>query len=283
MSEIFSTELLAALVLVLVSFQLKPCGALVNLMKIRLRSTRWSPVTRAEVPAHALHLLDCARTALAALGFEPVHTEAAPPFNLFDPRPRMYAEIHWQAHRSMLAMVELAEPLSGQVTKVHLLSLFTDGTALLTVNREQWAQLPLPRGIAVGDAYADDLEGQWRCHQDALAREAAGRSLVTDKTEALRRQAALGFPRWLARMQELGWVKQELPGTMPSPRRSPGATRASWRGRRRASAAPWAVPTGTIRFPRVTPRAWRRWMHWPPTSRWPPSLFRPGSRRPCSP
>lgn len=211
MNDLFSSDALAVLLLAVAIFQYKRIGGFLNLLKIRLRASVWSPVPRAEVPAHMLHLLDCAEAALRHIGFQHIRTEAAVPFNAFDPRALMYADLYWHPDKAVLARVELAEALTGQVTKVQFLTVFADGKVLATVNREQWAQLPVPEDILVEDAYADDLAGQWQAHQDAMAREAEHRAIVTGQDEVFQREAALGLPHWMEHMRRLGWVCEEAP------------------------------------------------------------------------
>jgi Zn-dependent protease/tetratricopeptide (TPR) repeat protein len=211
MNDIFSNEALAGILLVIAILQYRRIGGFFNLSKIRLRPSVWLTVPRSEVPAHTLKLLDCSAAGLQGLGFEPICTQAAEPFNVFDPRAKVYADLYWHPDLAVLAKAELAETVSGQVIKVQFVTLVADAKALITVNRERWAQLPVPLDIAVEDAYADDLAGQWQAHQDAVAREAGQRGVVTDQAEAFLREAALGMPHWIDRLLALGWAKEESP------------------------------------------------------------------------
>lgn len=212
MFDAISSDTLAALLLVIVVLNFKRIGTFFNVSKVRLRSADWAPVDRAEVPARIAHLLACSESALKAIGFEFVATLAAEPLNVFDPRARIFGELYWHAGAGVLAGAELAEPLSGQVTKVHFMTAFSDGTLLLTVNRERFMQLPAPGEVLVVDAYADDLGGQWQAHREAMAREAAHRAPLSERSEAIRRHAELGPARWIAHMREIGWVREVSSG-----------------------------------------------------------------------
>lgn len=212
MFSYFGSDTLATLLLVLFVLQYRRIATFLNLSKYRMRRFQWTPAPREEVPEHTRHLLDCAAEELAGLGFKPIRTEAAEPPNVCDPRARMYSDLYWQPEHSVFARVDLAEPLSGQVTKAAFLSLFEDGGMLETVNRAAWANLPTPKEIRVVDAYRDNLAGQWQAHRDALAEETARRVPVADQAESSRRKAVLGFPLWLARGREVGWLREESPG-----------------------------------------------------------------------
>lgn len=211
MPELLGGDLVATLLLLVFIFQFKRISTFLNLTKLRLRPSRWAPVPRDQAPRHTRHLLACATPGLQALGFQPVCTLAASPINMVDPRSQVFADLHWQPEYATLARVELAEPLSGQAVRVVLLTSFTDGTALATVNREQWLQMPIPPETTLVDAYADDLNGQWQAHQQALAREVVRHQPVADRGEAIRREAALGPARWLAHMVETRWAREEAP------------------------------------------------------------------------
>jgi len=209
MSSLFSPDTLAAVLFILFILQFRRISTFINLSKYLIRASVWSEIPRDTLPAHISHLLDCAASGLKDLGFEPVCTQAAAPFNAFDPRTRIYAETYWHPEKSVVARVGLAEAITGQTTKVQFQSLFEDGGLLITVNRERWASFPTPEGILFVDGYADDLAGQWQAHLDALAREAAQRTPVTDKAEALRQEMALGLSPWLEHMRQLGWIREE--------------------------------------------------------------------------
>lgn len=207
-----SSDTIAALLLVIAIFQLKRLLGFINLTKIRMRSSEWTPVLRSRVPEHTLQLLDNAKAGLEGLGFELVGAQSDKPLNVFDPRPHKFADFYWHPEKTVLAIAELAEATSGQVTKVQFLTLYTDGKTLMTVNREQWAQFPAPEAILMEDAYADDLAGQWKFHLEAAEREAKNRTPVTDRIKAIQRLADIGLQNWLTRMQEMGWAQEEHPG-----------------------------------------------------------------------
>lgn len=207
-----SSDTLAALLLVIVIFRLKRLMGFLNLTKVRMRSSEWAPVLRSRVPEHTLQLLDSAKTGLEGIGFELIGTQANEPLNSFDPRPHKFADFYWHPEKTILAIVDLAEATSGQVTKVQFLTMFVDGKTQMTVNREQWAQLPVPEDILMADAYADDLAGQWKFHQEAMAEELKDHAPVTDRLKVMKRLEDVGLPRWIERMQELGWAKEERPG-----------------------------------------------------------------------
>lgn len=211
MSDISSGEAVAALLFIVVILQFRRLSTFFNLAKYSVRPSVWAELPREEVPAHTLSLLDCAATELKGIGFEPVCVQAAAPFNAIDPRRRVFAEVHWHPEKSVLARVSLAEAITGQVTKVQFQSLFADGGSLITVNRERWATFPVPKEIQLEDAYAEDLAGQWQAHQNALAGQAQ-RETVTDRDDALRREAALGLPHWLEHLRQLGWIREESTG-----------------------------------------------------------------------
>lgn len=227
MFDSISSDTLAAVFLIVLMFQLKRFLSFFNLSKTRLRGSEWMPVLRSRVPEYTLQLLESAKPGLAALGFELVGTQAYEPLLAFDPRAHKFDDFYWHPEKSILAIVELAEPLSGQVTKVQFVTMFSDGTALMTVNREQWAQLPVPENIVMGDAYADDLDGQWQFHLQALAREQTAHGVVSDKLAVMQRLGDVGVPAWIARMQQLGWAKEveETPGSTVLPRAARGAIR----------------------------------------------------------
>lgn len=212
MSELLGGDLFATLLLLVFILQFKRISTFLNLTKVRLRQSHWAPAPREQAPRHTRHLLACAAPGLQALGFQPVGTLAAVPVNTVDPRSHVFADLHWQPEYSTLARVELAEPLSGQSVKIVLLTSFADGTALVTINREQWLQMPMPPEAMLVDAYADDLDGQWQAHRQALARETVRRQPVADRGEAIRREAALGPARCLPHMAETGWAREEAPG-----------------------------------------------------------------------
>ncbi len=210
MTDIFAGidggQLLMTLLLLLLIFQQKRIGTFLNLSKIALRRTDWQPVARHELPDHVRHLLGTTGQALQPLGFEYVAALAQAPYMVADPREQMFAELYWQPESGVVARVELPEASSGQPTKVQFMTPFSDGTLLATVNREKWAQLPIPPEIQLVDAYADDLAGQWQAHREALAQCLGQRQPLTDKQAILKQQAAFGFPRWLQRLEQLRWA-----------------------------------------------------------------------------
>jgi len=208
MFDFIYIDTLAALLLVVAALNAKRITTF-NLSKVRLRSSEWEPVGRNEVPIHAAHLLACAESSLNRLGFRFASALAAEPPITVDPRPRIFGTLHWHPQMAVLAAVELAEPLSGQATKVHFLTVFTDGMLLLTTNREQFMLFPLPGKVVVVDPYADDLEHQWQAHQEAVAREGAHSTIVREPGEVIRHHAAIGVVGSIAHMQQLGWTRKE--------------------------------------------------------------------------
>ncbi len=200
------------LLLFLVIFQSKRILAFFNLAKVRMRASEGEPVLRTRGPGHTLHLLDNAKQALAGLGFELIGTQAYGPFNLFDPRSHTYTDFHWHPEKTVLAVVEPAGALSGQATRVDFVTMFADGTCLMTVNRRQWELLPLPEEITVVDALADDLAGQWAFHQEAVADEAKHRSMVTDKPRVMKRLPEILTPHALEHLAQIGWAEEESAG-----------------------------------------------------------------------
>ncbi len=213
MFDAISSDTLAAILLVVFVFQLNRLMGFLNLSKVRMRSSEWTPIMRSRVPADTLHLLDCAKTGLEGMGFELIGTQTFEPPNFFDPRTHDFADFYWHPEKAIVAIVELAESLSGQVTKVHFVSMFEDGKTLMTVNREQWSQLPVPEEILIVDAYADDLAEQWKFHQETLAKETINRVTITDRLKVFQRLPDIGLPRCLAHMQETGWARKEASGT----------------------------------------------------------------------
>jgi Zn-dependent protease len=214
MPELLGGDLLATLLLLVFIFQFKRISTFLNLTRVRLRRSQWLPTSRSQAPKHTRHLLACAAPGLEALGFQPVCALAAEPINTADPRSHVFADLYWHPEHATLARVELAEPLSGQSVRTIFLTSFPDGTALATVNREQWLQMPIPPELTLVDVYADNLNGQWDAHRQGLAREAARRQPVADRGEAIRREAALGPARWLAHMEEVDWAQEEAPGVL---------------------------------------------------------------------
>ena len=208
----FGIDVLAALLLLAVIANHKRIGALFSLSKIRLRSALYAPASRSEAPPHVVHLLSSAEAGLKPLGFDFVGTLAAPPINALDPRSRAYYELFWHSQFPVLACTELAAFQTGQITKVLFLTAFTDGTLLLTVNRESFQQLPVPPEATVLDAYADDLATQWQAHREALASPGEHRTPVTERREVIRRHAEFGQSRWIQRMEEMGWVREDADG-----------------------------------------------------------------------
>ena len=186
--------------------------AFLNLTKLGLRAGNWAPVSWDQAPAHVRYLLAQAGRALGALGFERQGSQAGPPMNRLDPRALVFADLYWHPRRAVLARVELAEPLTGQVTRVLLISLFEDRRALLTVNRELWASLPEPPQTQVQDAYGDDLDSQWRLHLDTLAARPGPALPVGDPLQVLRWQVDAIPGEALAQGQALGWLRQDAPG-----------------------------------------------------------------------
>lgn len=212
MFDAFGSDILAALLLLIVIVQLKRLQIFANLTKVRLRAADGLPIARAELPAHVRELLDHAAAAVARLGFEPVCTLAADPPNVLDPRTRVYADLHWHPELAVLARVDLAEVWSGQATRVEFTTAYADGGVLTTVNREAWAQLSVPDGVTLVDVYADDLAGQWQAHQEAMGRQLSGRTPVTERGAAIRQLAAFGHTRWFMHAVECGCLREESPG-----------------------------------------------------------------------
>ncbi len=95
MFDSISSETFAAVLLIVVVFQLKRILVFFNLSKTRMRGSEWMPVLRARVPDYTLQLLESAQPGLAALGFELVGTQAYEPLNAFDPRPCKFDDFYW--------------------------------------------------------------------------------------------------------------------------------------------------------------------------------------------
>lgn len=212
MFDAFGADMFAALLLVVAVLSFRRIGGFFNLSKVRLRCADWAPIPRSELPAYIIPLLASAETSLKEIGFEFAATLAVEPLNILDPRARVYSEIYWHPGFAVLAGVELAAPSTGQVTKVQFMAAFTDGTLLVTMNREQFLQFPIPDGVILGDAYADDLAGQWRAHREAMVCETKRRIAITERGEVIRRHAGFGPTRWVARLAEMGWVVEEVAG-----------------------------------------------------------------------
>lgn len=211
MFDIFGIESLAAAGLLLLVVQYRRLATFFNLLKYKLRPSVWSEFPREELPAHTRHLFDCAAAALERLGFERIGTLSAAPLNYIDPRSKIFADVHWHPERSVLARVELGEALTGQETRVQFQSVFADGGALFTVNRERWATFSVPEDILLEDVYAEDLEGQWQAHLQALAREAE-RGIVGDREQIGQRiSTRLQFGHWLEHLCRIGWLRAESP------------------------------------------------------------------------
>ena len=223
MFDAIGIDVFAALLLLIAILNFKRFGTFLNLSKIRLRSSEWAPVGRHEVPNHVAHLLGGTESELHTLGFEFVSALAAEPPITVDPRTRMFSVLHWHPGLNTLAAVELAEPFSGQATKIHFLTAFSDGTLLLTLNREQFTQLPVPGKTVIVDAYGDNLDAQWQAHRAAMQREASHSSTVSELSELIRHHTALGVAKRIVHLQEIGWAEADTTGQFRL------TTRGAWR------------------------------------------------------
>ncbi len=209
MPNLLSSDTLATLLFIIFIFQFKRISSFINLLKIRLRPALWKAATREQMPDYKRQLFECAEVSLTALGFERIKTQTSAPFNMIDPRSHIFADLYWHSQQAVLARVEQGEAISGQITKVQFWSVFTDGKALVTTNREQWAQLSTPDDMKLVDPYADNLTAQWQYHVQILADEVKQHSLLTNLDEVCNREQALGFPHWLAHLQNIGWIYED--------------------------------------------------------------------------
>lgn len=212
MTEILTSEILVIILLLVLGFHFKRIGTIVNLAKIRLRASQWEPTSRTEIPSHTRLLFAASEAALKSFGFEYVGSLRATPPNTLDPRPYMWADLHWNQEVSVLARVEIAGAISGQATHVSFISLFDDGNALLTVNRQRWEMFPVSDRISVADQYADDLDTQWDAHRNALVQRQGVSALISDRSQVIRTQVDIGVDHWLQYMAQLGWLAEDTTG-----------------------------------------------------------------------
>lgn len=183
-----------------------------GLLKSRLRFAEPAPVARDAMPAEVASLLDEVRPELEAEGFAYVHTEAATPLSVYDPRPARYNDVYWHPEHATLAAVGLAEPYSGQPVSVAFTATFADGVTLETLNRGLWATIaPDLPGHVFEDAYADTLDGQWQAHLKALERESAAHGRPGEREAALAawRGDNGAYVAWLTAK---GWLVEDTPG-----------------------------------------------------------------------
>ena len=211
MSNWFSSDVVATVLFIVVIFQLKRISSVINLLKMSFRPTTWSAVTTEAIPDYIAELLDAANPSMVELGFVKLETQVAAPIFIIDPRTHVFSDLYWHEQQSVLARVDKADAISGMVTKVYFVSVFANGRNLLTVNREQWAQLPTPSDVIVVDIYADNLTSQWQAHLQRLSEEAATQTIMTNQQEALEKAKAFEFSSWLLSMQQHGWVYEVKP------------------------------------------------------------------------
>ncbi len=209
MFSYFGSEFIAIAFLLVLIFQFKRIGTFLNLLKARLRDAEWQPAGRQQIPAYVRNILACGEVPLKAFGFELVGAFAAEPIHFFDPRQKIWAELYWHPEQAVLARLELGEQMNGQAFRISFFSYFTDGQTLQTINREAWAELPIPPDIISQDAYADRLEGQWRFHQNKVISLALNTPLIRERMPALRRHAEAGLKHYLRFLQSTAWVEPD--------------------------------------------------------------------------
>ena len=259
-------------------FQLKRILGFLNLSKVRMRASEGRPVLRARIPEHTRHLLDSGAEAVSALGFELIGAQAFESLNTCDPRSHTYSDFHWHPEKAVLAIVEPAPGMSGQATQVQFVTMFSDGSSLMTVNRHKWEMMPMPDDVTVVDALADNLPAQWAYHLQALAGDKRAHAAVTEKLRVLNRLADILTPRVMEHLIEIGWAREET----ASPRAARGAIPRSCAARQRWPAARWRVLTNTTPRPTSRRYASTRCTGPPQTSNWAHSPCRRGSRWCCS-
>jgi len=211
MSNWFSSDIVATVLFVVVIFQFNRIATLINFLKMSFRPTKWSAVTTEAIPDYIDELLHCTQQSMLDLGFVKLETQVAAPIFTIDPRSHVFSDLYWHEQQSVLARVDKADVISGMVTKVYFVSVFANGRNLLTVNREQWAQLPVPSDVVVVDIYADNLTSQWQAHLQRLSEEASTQTIMTNQQEVLEKAKAFEFSSWLLSMQEHGWVYEVKP------------------------------------------------------------------------
>lgn len=237
----FNSDVLATVLLLVFVFQFKRISSFINLLKVRLRPAQWSPVDADVLPDYLLELFSCAEVELKDLGFEKILTQASAPINMIDPRTHIFSALYWHPQQSVLARVEQASAVSGQIMKVQFLTIFSDGKALLTTNREQWEQLPVADEIKVVDSYADDLASQWHFHEQHLTQELTQHAIMAEQEAVLQQANTLECLSWSFCVRKIGWCHEYEKG------RYRLTARGAWRYARQLSQIPTEVRRALLR------------------------------------
>jgi len=160
-----------------------------NLLRTRLRTPGMRLVPADRVPAHVREGLQAPIAELVELGFELrgwVCAERSVTFGgdslhlawLFHPREGAYASVSFASALDSLNLYS-----------VILYTFAAHGPCVLTLNGVSHASLGDIPGTVVVDPYAATLEGQWKAHREAVARNGVQPALL-DAERAIERAAA---------------------------------------------------------------------------------------------
>ena len=142
---------------------------------------------REDLPRDLLPTFSAAAAGLTARGFRFSHcAEVASPFRV--DQATLWVWVYWDPEERCGASVSSSElPDAYFPCHVSFVTRYPDATLLLTVNGREHQYMPGLPGVTLRDAWASDLEEQWRAHREEAARRggAAGRQPALTPGEAV--------------------------------------------------------------------------------------------------
>lgn len=135
-----------------------------NVMGIRLKRGTCEEITSEELPDYLKMLFGDYQNRLSNIGFQHSHCQRydLPIVNEYSIK---YAEVMVQREQKTYALImpsDLPEP--GGVCNIEFLTIFTDGTRLMTMNNIQHRLVGTFPDSLIFDPYAETPELQWRAH-----------------------------------------------------------------------------------------------------------------------
>ena len=188
-------------------------GALVKtLLRVRLKEGGCELHKRSEVPEYLKGLFDSYETQLVGLGFvfshcqlfdEPVVTSHSRRWNLVyvNPEKGCYANV------SVSLMPEQAMPV-----KIELVSYFSDGHKLVTVNGTAHDTIGEIPNVTLIDRYAESLEQQFEGHIEELSRLRQDRTLVLVDPEGYVQSEKAAVDDYISSLEKKGFIKEAKEG-----------------------------------------------------------------------
>ncbi len=181
--------------------------ATTSLMGLRLQVPDMEPAECKQLPEYLHQLFAPVAEALRQLGFRPAFCNVVSELVVHPMARRQTRVLVHAAERTYAEVVATSHEAEMPGVEVLFLTIYTDGTALLTMNRRRHTILADIPNVVVEDPFSDSVADQYRAHHRKAQELALDRTPAAASMDSYRSRYRQIMTEYVAHLRARGWLR----------------------------------------------------------------------------